>query len=724
MVTLTLQFLIVAVLPISGVTLAIRVWRADLKRPSLRGCWIFTLLALAVWASSLLRLFGGTALSTTLVYNWGIVGRYAMLATTVGVLLTTLERFSAPRRLRLLTLGLSLLLGVLAFVLDPSVGISRADTLLFVGQRLRLFDLWAGVWMAAWIVALLAAWLVTQQVRHALPASLYRNQTDYWLLTLALFGAGHLLASVQQPGQPIWQEFGILVAMLAAWLGTTSLIRSLLPDLRLAVWQLAGRLAATALIFGLLWVSFVFVRSLPAGAGTNLILVLLPALLAALVAALFRGVNTLAQRRTVPGVARDQNLSFGYSSAIGYAPEPAQLGQLLLRVVQFNLATDDGWIFLAHDGPGGSLILRPLTTLSPDGESITPETAVLHPDSPFAAHIRSGPAPLLQIDVDTLDAFDTLPPDEEALLLGWQRVLFMPLRAGESLVGLLALGPKYAGEAYTRDDIDGLHVYADRVAPLLVQAQNLATLRRLNDYVFDQNRRLVREKQRLEALVAMQADFIELVSPELQRPLSAIYPRLAQLPDDAPRAELEQAVDDIRAALGQIINLANRVQTAADYHPERVQLEDITRRAIRGLSTMSNARRVSVRFEHSVPLPVFGDEQRLQEAIQNVLHNAIKFNRIGGEVIIEGGTSGRETYLHVRDTGVGMPPERLETLWNGFPPLDAIPYNRRNGSRPAGIGLAFAQFIITAHGGHLEAQSQYGSGSEFSIYLPVPFDHA
>jgi signal transduction histidine kinase len=108
----------------------------------------------------------------------------------------------------------------------------------------------------------------------------------------------------------------------------------------------------------------------------------------------------------------------------------------------------------------------------------------------------------------------------------------------------------------------------------------------------------------------------------------------------------------------------------------------------------------------------------LVEAIQYLVHNAIKFNKIGGRVKIECAPAGNELYLHVHDTGVGIPEQRLEGIWSGLG-------HRQNGSprlSSPGLGLALTRFIIRAHGGRVEAQSRYGSGSTFTIYLPLVLD--
>ncbi len=721
--TLTQQFLIVSILPLSFLLMALYTWRQDVQRPSLGGRWGFTLVTMALWGSSALRYYGGVNFSVSLVHTWGVIGSYLLSLTAVGILITTLSYLSVPERVSRITVGISVLFFLIGLALDPAVWAYQIPDTVLAGYPIRQFDLWAGAWIASWLLPLAAAWILTMQVNNNLPSSIYRNQIHYWLLVLTLIFIGSALASIRQPGQPVWQEIGLLFLVLAALIGTISIVNPQLPELQLAVRQLLSRLSGSLIIFGLTWLALSIIvqgiTNMGGDTNPNLILTLAAAAFAGLFTAIYRIVNELTRRLFVPAVARRKVVMAEYANAIGNLPEPAQLGQLFLRNVQSNLATDDAWFMTVETGPQGKLMLRPLTALTD-----TPlETASFSHDSPLVAHLRQNQMPLAQYDVDTLGRFSQMNQAERVALVGWQRVVYMPLHAGDSLVGLLGLGKKYSGESYNAQDFEWLQAMSGQIGPLLAQAQNMASLRRINDFVFTQNQVMGREKQLLAELATLQGRFIEMVSPDLRRPFTVIKQKLHSLEQSVGDngqlplvQELSQQIDAIKAPLDHLIAMSGRIQRRSAFDFQPVHLDELARNAIRNLRTMAEARRVRVDFNAIPGLPtVLGDGDQLREAIQHLLHNAIKFNRIGGAVTVNCGVHGGHICVQVTDSGVGLAEDRLATLWDEI----NQPQSRALG---AGLGLPLTHFIAAAHGGRVEVESVYGTGSAFSLFVPISFE--
>ncbi len=111
---------------------------------------------------------------------------------------------------------------------------------------------------------------------------------------------------------------------------------------------------------------------------------------------------------------------------------------------------------------------------------------------------------------------------------------------------------------------------------------------------------------------------------------------------------------------------------------------------------------------------VLADPVRLRQVLTNLLSNAIKYNRPGGEVRIWSRVSGQNVALHVADTGRGIAPERLRNAFEPFNRLGA----EATGVEGSGLGLAIVKGLVEHMGGHVEAHSRLGEGSEFIVTLP------
>lgn len=791
---LTLQFLLVAILPASLIFLAIRMRRSALPRPQLVRHWTWTLIAMAIWAGTVMRFYGGITLPPALIFTWGFIGRHVLSLAMFGVLLTT-SSFIPTRRDQVKAATItSLVLIVAAILMDPAVWQLAFVNLSLWGWELRYFDIWAGVWVSACLLPLIAAWILAQNVAGGLPLSLFRNHTQYWVLTLLVFILGTILAVVQERDQPIWQEIGVVVNISAAALGTLTFTSSQLPDLPALLRRVLARLSSALLLFGLAVGAFYLVRQFPPRSNEILLLVLNAAAFTAIVFLLnhWGVISGRPAAQIIP--SREQaRLNEARENAANPLPNsvpgtfaslahPQELGKQLLELARAAVAAEDAWLFWSEPGVGGRLILRGLTAVTDSGnldqaadQPAFPQIAEFSADSPFTAHLRLHATPILQNDLFTLPPFDGLAAEEKQRFLSWQRVLYIPMHIGTRLIGLLALGKKHGGAAYTRQDFILLESLVALAGPFLVQASFTTTLQHINDHVFRQNKILSREKRELEARMSLYQHLLGLIKPELRRPLLAMAEQLEQASEErrvksekwqaasgdwqgfaasddpgditplVPQSQLGEIgaqMHHLRAMVERLLALATLVcgQRPLNFAP--VQLEDVIEDAVRALTTMADARRVRVTLNRSTTLPLVScDAAQLQTALHHLLHNAIKFNRIGGTVTIDVGLTVSEVYLRISDTGVGITPEKLAALWQGFAPLP-VEEREANGRiagmvelskaiptpplslqdyRLLGRGLPIVHWIITAHGGRVEAQSVYGRGSTFTLYLPLEF---
>jgi CheY-like chemotaxis protein len=117
------------------------------------------------------------------------------------------------------------------------------------------------------------------------------------------------------------------------------------------------------------------------------------------------------------------------------------------------------------------------------------------------------------------------------------------------------------------------------------------------------------------------------------------------------------------------------------------------------------------------PLFVDGDQARVAQAVANLLSNAVKYTERGGRIAVRTHRDGAQAVLSVKDSGIGIAPDRLDSVFEMFSQEEAALSRARGG---IGIGLALTRKIVEMHGGKIQAMSEGpGRGSEFEIRLPV-----
>ena len=122
--------------------------------------------------------------------------------------------------------------------------------------------------------------------------------------------------------------------------------------------------------------------------------------------------------------------------------------------------------------------------------------------------------------------------------------------------------------------------------------------------------------------------------------------------------------------------------------------------------------KLNVRCEDGLP-EILGDKSRLEQGLVNLIHNAVKFTKPGGEITLRAEPAPGGVRCAVQDTGIGIPSESLTRIFERFYRVDSS----RSGSG-TGLGLSISKHIIEAHGGQIWAESEEGRGSAFYFLLP------
>jgi signal transduction histidine kinase len=229
-----------------------------------------------------------------------------------------------------------------------------------------------------------------------------------------------------------------------------------------------------------------------------------------------------------------------------------------------------------------------------------------------------------------------------------------------------------------------------------------------------------------QAALDSKSRFVNMVSHELRTPLGAIggYAALLEEEIHGPLTEGQRKfIGRIRHNQLHLLRLVNELLDLAKIEAGQFPLKIASApvpAVIEGVSSMiePQVRAKQLQFEAHCGderLCVLADRERVEQILLNILANAVKFTPAGGSITISTSHSDDEVFLHVRDTGVGIPAEKVEEV---FQPFVQIHTRTPGMSRGTGLGLAISRELARAMGGDLAVKSEPGKGSTFTLCLP------
>ncbi len=237
---------------------------------------------------------------------------------------------------------------------------------------------------------------------------------------------------------------------------------------------------------------------------------------------------------------------------------------------------------------------------------------------------------------------------------------------------------------------------------------------------------VLEDQTRLKRLEQVRKDFVANVSHELKTPITSIKGFVETLQDnrDADPADqrrfldvIDNQADRLTAIIDDLLSLSRLEQ---DNGAHRIELEPcallgVLRSALQSCQPMADERQISLTLKCSDQVCAAVNAPLLEQAVVNLLDNAIKYSQAAGTVCVEAAEDEKEVVIRVVDHGCGIGKEHLERIFERFYRVNKARSRRLGGT---GLGLSIVKHITQVHHGYPSVSSTPGSGSVFTIHLP------
>lgn len=231
-----------------------------------------------------------------------------------------------------------------------------------------------------------------------------------------------------------------------------------------------------------------------------------------------------------------------------------------------------------------------------------------------------------------------------------------------------------------------------------------------------------------EKLEKLRADFTAMIIHDLRSPLTALLSAVAILEDGLAGplsteqkewlAKIEVGADNLLNLVNEFLDLSKLEEGRIELATEEIDLKRLIQNSLDHYSVLALAKKISLKNRVDPGLPLMSaDPRRLDQVFSNLISNAIKFTREGGEIEVGAAqVNGTGTTVWVKDSGVGIPPAEIGHLFQKYCQTASGKNAKEKGS---GLGLVICKMIVEAHGGKIWVESKEGKGTGFFFSLPA-----
>jgi two-component system NtrC family sensor kinase len=339
-----------------------------------------------------------------------------------------------------------------------------------------------------------------------------------------------------------------------------------------------------------------------------------------------------------------------------------------------------------------------------------PDRVQLPREGPLVQLLQRRREPIVKEELEWVPVGPQTPQTVEAMRkMGAE--ISLPIVSKEKLIGILNLGHKDDKTIYSNEDLELLSTLANQAAIAIENARLYENLKQSQD--------TLRRADRLSSLGLLTAG----LAHEIRNPLVAIRTFTQLLPERYNDAEFREGFQGLALKeVDRICGLINDLLSFARPSKPNVALEnvnDVVDNIARILEAQAKEKGMSISREFSDSLPkVWIDREQMKQVFMNLILNAIQAMKEGGSIILatravsRNGSepSGEFVQVEIRDTGIGIPEESLQHIFDPF-------FTSKD--EGSGLGLAVSHQIVQEHGGFVTVESNLGKGTAFFVHVPV-----